>query len=534
MSTGRFCEGYGVWGGGTSHRFAELTRVPMTTRALRDLSSLRCMGLTSGIEQITFDWFRHRARFKLSGVFSSRFWDSQVLQACSTHPAVLHAVLALGSAHKLEMQIPLSNSADLCARSRQQQKRFTLQQYNKAIACVQPLLSRTQPDIQSSRVVLIACMVFVCLELLQGRYIEGIKHLCSGMVLLNQLQDTLRTSLSTGTLSHAQDTIDDRYLIEAFSSLYYQSFILGQTWGVTKTAFVMIDERITKGPPPTFSSISEAKLHLHSLYADIDRLKTYYNHTDHRQKTPRALSARQRDIQRRLSLWEQSYRISRIALSSQLSARESLCYPLLRIHLTVANILAATCLSPEQCIFDHFMPTFDSILRQCEDVLDIAAPLINSDLAAGFCSGRFSFTTDMGLIPPLYFTALKCRSPTIRRKAIRLLDAGAHKEGVWNGHIAIRVAQQVITLEETGIRNKPVLDCRLSDLTVPNAMSSSLPGMESGGLSIPELQRIHAVDADLTNYQSGIISLRCTRRSQDGEWEDISIPITIEEDRSIG
>ncbi|KAH7124518.1 hypothetical protein EDB81DRAFT_619249, partial [Dactylonectria macrodidyma] len=233
MSTGRFCEGYGVWGGGTSHRFAELTKVPMATRTLRDLSSLWCMGLTSDIERITFDWFRHRAMFKLSGVFSSRFWDSLVLQACSTNPAVLHAVLALGSAHKMEMQIRPSNSGDLCARSRQQQMQFTLQQYNKAIACVQPLLSRTQPDIQSSRVVLIACMVFVCLELLQGRYIEGIKHLCNGMVLLNQLRDTSRTSMSTGTLllSHAQDTVDDRYLIEAFSSLYCQSFILGQTWG---------------------------------------------------------------------------------------------------------------------------------------------------------------------------------------------------------------------------------------------------------------------------------------------------------------
>ena len=50
------------------------------------------------------------------------------------------------------------------------------------------------------------------------------------------------------------------------------------------------------------------------------------------------------------------------------------------------------------------------------------------------------FTFEMGLIPPLYWTALKCRDARIRSKAFDLLKEAPAREGLWNREEALRVA----------------------------------------------------------------------------------------------
>ncbi|KAJ5128519.1 transcriptional regulator family: Fungal Specific TF [Penicillium atrosanguineum] len=58
------------------------------------------------------------------------------------------------------------------------------------------------------------------------------------------------------------------------------------------------------------------------------------------------------------------------------------------------------------------------------------------------------FTVESGFIPPVYYTALKCRVPRIRRQAIRTLRSAPHREGVWNGPLLADVLEVVIGVEE--------------------------------------------------------------------------------------
>jgi hypothetical protein len=62
-----------------------------------------------------------------------------------------------------------------------------------------------------------------------------------------------------------------------------------------------------------------------------------------------------------------------------------------------------------------------------------------------------AFTFEMGIIPFLYFTAIKCRSPTVRRAAIHLLSkATPQREGLWDARLMANIAKRMMEIEEDG------------------------------------------------------------------------------------
>ncbi|KAJ4320137.1 hypothetical protein N0V84_006024 [Fusarium piperis] len=111
LSTGRVCDGYGIWGGGNAHCVrgqgglfdckTKDGRVPIypTTSISRPLQPSLALAL-SPQQKIYFDWFKCRTASKLPGTFTSSFWNTLVFQAGSSEPAVLNAILALSSVHK--------------------------------------------------------------------------------------------------------------------------------------------------------------------------------------------------------------------------------------------------------------------------------------------------------------------------------------------------------------------------------------------------------------------------------------------------
>jgi hypothetical protein len=62
--------------------------------------------------------------------------------------------------------------------------------------------------------------------------------------------------------------------------------------------------------------------------------------------------------------------------------------------------------------------------------------------------GPLNFSVDMGPVPVMYYTALKCRVPSIRRRAIQALRVAPHREAVWDGIAVAAAAETVIRLEE--------------------------------------------------------------------------------------
>ncbi|KAF4460914.1 Transcriptional regulatory moc3 [Fusarium albosuccineum] len=151
VSTGRKCDGYGVWTADpTKSRLPATLQGPSVARNVH--------------ERHSFDWFLSRTSKKIPGVFEPEFWKTLVLQASATEPAVFHAAVALGAAHKREMLL----ATGTVALVPDEQECFILRQYNAAISHLQHHLAAGVDDKDSAHVAAIACMLFICLEFLRG------------------------------------------------------------------------------------------------------------------------------------------------------------------------------------------------------------------------------------------------------------------------------------------------------------------------------------------------------------------------------
>ena len=64
---------------------------------------------------------------------------------------------------------------------------------------------------------------------------------------------------------------------------------------------------------------------------------------------------------------------------------------------------------------------------------------------------KASFALDLGIVPPLFVVATKCRDRKLRRDAIRLLLSSPRREGMWDSILSGRVAQWIMEIEEEGL-----------------------------------------------------------------------------------
>ena len=213
VSTGRNCDGYGIWGGG--HRPQEKdSHFSSHQTVQRDCTLVQIPAQCYTVDEKTYmSWFQLRTITKIPGTFTNGFWLTLLQQASKSEPAVFYAMLTLSSAHKVE-----TNSGEPFTKlpMPDRQKRFMLHNYSKAITHLQPHLNTKTTA--STRIVLIACIVFTCLEFLRGNFKTAQNHLRNGLLVLQEnFSDTCDITLhlrSTGST--------DNWILEIFQRLLVQ------------------------------------------------------------------------------------------------------------------------------------------------------------------------------------------------------------------------------------------------------------------------------------------------------------------------
>ncbi|KAJ5824307.1 transcriptional regulator family: Fungal Specific TF [Penicillium robsamsonii] len=483
VSTSRVCDGYGIWGGGGTP-YGQ----PHTSRALSIYCTPVAVGNLSHEEQLCFDWLIKRTAKKFAGLFPSDFWESLIFQASAQEPAVRHAVIALSSTHRSQQEYAaLPNKYD--------EECFTLRQYNKAI---QHLRTNATNDSHSLRVALITCMLFITLEYMRGQYQMAGAHLQYGMKLLSDISTPRPPSSMVPTTLPPEEDFAYNALVDAYVRLGIQSAMFGH---VPSHVYIVTKDPLPTSLPYIFSSLLEARRALDDLLNRVHCLKKHY-HDHHASQTPTSkqqMLNTQSRILADLSLWGKTYKISVARLeTNKISGKHHIGYLLLRVHYEMAVIMASVCLSPEETesemIFDSYTENFIRIMTSFldiwriwttttfreEEILELAnAPedlkaifqsfkamsdmdaiietsllelLENSSIFSHYLKtpdcGSNGFTVEMGYIPPVYYTALKCRVPQFRRQAVRALRAAPHREGVWNGLLLADVLEEIIRIEE--------------------------------------------------------------------------------------
>jgi hypothetical protein len=172
-TTGRKCDGY-------TH---DLSRglVRYHSQSPESIGSHTIIFNIQGDEQErrSFRFFRSKTALEIAGYFPSYFWETLILQASHADPVILHVVIALGSLHEVYQ----ATNPGLPEHTELTKKReFAIEQSNKAMRLLRSHISTGAP--RSGEIVLIACLLFICLETFQGNHKSALTHLDSGLKVL--------------------------------------------------------------------------------------------------------------------------------------------------------------------------------------------------------------------------------------------------------------------------------------------------------------------------------------------------------------
>ncbi|KAK0108521.1 hypothetical protein ONS95_003326 [Cadophora gregata] len=541
FSTGRKCDGYGVWTTGTINILTTKEVVPVVQTVSPQSSNdsspepmnisflVKLPGLVSAQlndeERLCFDFFRSTTIVKLPGLFYSHFWQELVLQACVLEPAVLHAVIALGSAHRIEEEtlrprgaISLFDRTELSRR-----EVFTIQEYSKAISHLRN--RKTEDKTASLRVVLITCVLFVTLDLLRGEYGNAMTHTQSGWKLMRELQSggsDKATCQPEVDMSSNCTTVDES-LSESLSCLSVQSALFGCN---TATSHLEISQPTPLSDikiPSRFRNMSEARRSFNSVLGEVLALSQKCRSFDFSGTTyPPDMSSRQVCLQSAIASWKMAYSRSRDALTRQANNEHTvLGVFLLRVFLTMTSIMAETALCRgKQTIFDNYTSHFTSIITQTLHLLRRSAHK-KMEMRARFNDWERAadFIADVGLLPFTYYTALKCRVPWIRRQAIALLLATPIREGMWDSFIMGNVAREVMIAEEAGFFDSWADEIDAGPFDSPVERNERLKHIPV----LPESLRFYDVELEMLDPGKGCgkLILRRQKPGVEGGWEEV-------------
>ncbi|KAH8841390.1 hypothetical protein ACKVWC_008546 [Pyricularia oryzae] len=522
VSTRRVCEGYGIWGGGSqvySPAVAAAAAASANANAvtLSQAGEVRRQTVTES-EYRYLDWFKERAKRKLMGPFDWNFWDNLLMQATASEPAVLHAALAISTAHQARFtaaaaalgnanHIPSMDTPDGL-------EQFTLEQYNKSIRHLnrQPVSgSGSKPAV---RVTIITCAVFVCLENLRGNYRTAFKHLQNGLRLLNQMQPSRPAgprrknsmTLEVGPKQH-REVIDD-WLVDTFARLNLQATMLGGTSNPHQVVPRTLSPQL---PTHSYESVAHARLHIDRLVNNIICLQA---ERDGQGETTAKQLAEQKLILAELEIWHRAFVTYEKDHIGVYDIKERIAATILHSFHAMGVVMVTTCLGPQsEMSYDALLKHFITIINDSREMVNVCFTYIPK-YAHGVSH------VDIGWIAPLYYTAIRCRIRRIRHQAIKLMRVAGHSEGFWDARIAAGIASDIIKVEEGNFFANPQEDQDLKQVAAVDPLPSEQDLLDLPVL--PENRRLRNVKISLPDSLDEKLRASWESKLQDGEWKHIN------------
>ncbi|PVH78747.1 hypothetical protein DL98DRAFT_533652 [Cadophora sp. DSE1049] len=437
-STGRICDGYGIWGGGET-LFSQQRRLA-SERQARTVSRppvvIFCPG-SSLEERDAFEWFKCRTAPKLPGSFQSKFWSTLLHQASLDESAVLQAVLALSSIHRGGHIGSQSCTIDY--------EGAALRHYVRAIKGLQPhFTDKSKP---SCRIALIACAVFINIELLRGHFQTAQTHLDNGVRILQDIH--LISEGSDGIFRNVPGLgSTDIWIVEIFARMQLQTEMFRCGYEHECLLLELTEWSTSHGTPATFTSLKQSWEALTPLLNQILRLVSLVRHRVPRQpgcQTSDEMLQFQHSIQKGLAWWYETAEV----LQQRVVGEERRAFHLLMTYHTLANIMADTALQPNnELVYDAQTAKFQQLMQQLTYLHDVSSNHAGPKTVPKYTMDMETSITDIGWTAVLYYIVTKCRVPTIRAKAIKLLESRSHREGMWDSRVMACVARKVVSMEE--------------------------------------------------------------------------------------
>ncbi|KIW12895.1 hypothetical protein PV08_08082 [Exophiala spinifera] len=366
-----------------------------------------------------YDFYVSKVALTLGGAFDQDLWQKLVVQLANVEPTVRHGAFALGF---LFRHLDLSDKISECTCVHCSQ---ALRHYNKSIAAFSTFLQRPPRD-QRIDVAIISCLVFFCLEAYRMNSINAAGLISRGCWMI----------AGAPSASGSSTTAIDRTLLKTFDRLWLLANMFGRHV-----------PRPRVNPPAmfrNFDTVEAARDALHDITALTQslRVRAYQvqvnSTSDFEASTTLAiLQKEQEPVVELLEDWRRRTQHLMGRRDLQPFSRTPAWYCLI-IRYLITKIRTVACMNPSEMRDDDHVEDFQQLITTAEEGL--------AKFTAIGEAKRFSL--EPSFLPALYFTACKCRQPTIRRKALELLCLAGVREGLWQKAELTCVAARVIELEE--------------------------------------------------------------------------------------
>jgi hypothetical protein len=443
-TTGRTCDGY-VPAPSKKGKRSAILATP-TKKTPEPERGLALWPITASLSEMrALEYFCVKTAPGMGMHFDADFWKRFVIPASMAEPALRHAMVAVGIfAEKLENDGANKTSLTVAPRSipplapvrrpgSSDDDLTALSNYNKSIGLLTKLVSSSA---QSTHVVLLACVLFICVEFLRGDDVAAFRHFQGGMTIIMDLVSRKQS------LTHSRIMVDRvrSSILPAFNRLEMLSALFGNgaSWPYSVT--------LSDSVPAMFSCIGEARdsmVHLMNLSLRFVQKMQLLEYEP--SAIPASAYDEQAELLRYLDIWRSRFSIFQSDQVEKLTGDDLYAGNVLEIQRTVAFTWISTLMDPYQCAHDAHIPAYTAAVVLAEQIYGTGSMRIQHARQAN------TFLLEVEVVGPLYWICVKCRHPAVRRRAIAVLRGMHHREGMWCSDIAAAVADRVVAVEEASL-----------------------------------------------------------------------------------
>ncbi|KAJ8606164.1 hypothetical protein MRB53_041171 [Persea americana] len=433
---------------------------------------------------------------------TTRFWQQELLQLCHHERFVLDAVLSFSILSRYpqflqrfssEYEEPTSRSHKLAQRKAGDPFGNVILNDNVALALlhfnrsISSLSQRLKQDIESKIYAALSCLIYTAIGLsrdhvfgalqmyLQGRkiianYLAQMQEHALGQAVISEFQrlDLFAVSVDLQPMSRSNTTAEAFTSFEsarsALANIMHNSqlYVKRAAWCVACIHHTGTNSQYALGPPSSielgvvstastndnqpdnvvslirrFAGYDESLQTLRIDPMDFGWNRDFYrNDAQLAVQSIHELTASERQIANSLGQWYDAFiEFTTTTAQNEATSRTSQ----LLMYYLASTIWLSTRLSPDQTVFDRYDHLFREILRHAKAYINIAG------------AQRNTFSLELGAVPPLYFVATKCRIPSLRRQALRLLTKTTGKECTFGAIGCAEIAAAVIRFEEADL-----------------------------------------------------------------------------------
>ncbi|KAJ3538413.1 hypothetical protein NM208_g5915 [Fusarium decemcellulare] len=424
VQAGWKCDGYAPQSLATSDRIAAVTTSPTAALSITSYS-IPFTVPGSQKDRRLLHYFCVQGSDDISGFLSSGFWSQTVLQESHRDHAVRQALVSLSSLHLDYVTADAAGNG--VARVE------TLEQYGRAIRVLGKRLAT--PSRQTMRVALICCIIFYCCESTLGNKTAALQHLDKGLKLLPSYYDQ----------HNEEDVADMESLVAMFERLDLQATLFDDDRVPCLT--LAPDERTELGEggyflKGGFARLEDAQRSLVKLQNHLFRFRVNNIHLECDTKGPIPPVVLQENslLVQQFELWKREFD----GFCSRAVHDEQAEYGIqtLLVHFHVSHMLAVSNSPINHAVFGVSPNASARVVVELAEKI-LRRPCEQNAKAPAAKNPRRNFSSETGIVAPLFLLAMKCSDEVVCSRAAELLTTSERREGLYDAQTMAEILNKL-------------------------------------------------------------------------------------------